>query len=88
MISIFSFINAWDEFAWAHVAIRSAARRTLPITIAFFQTQFRTEWGIVFTASIVSLVPIFSGIHEISEVVYRGNLYLELEGVNVLWKLP
>ncbi len=59
VISIFSFVYAWDEFAWAHVAIRSAARRTLPIAIAFFQTQYRTEWGIVFAASIVSLVPIF-----------------------------
>lgn len=59
VISIFSFVYAWDEFAWAHVAIRSATRRTLPIAIAFFQTQYRTEWGIVFAASIVSLVPIF-----------------------------
>lgn len=56
--TIFSFIFAWDEFAWAHVAIRTSARRTLPIAIALFQTQHKTEWGIVFAASIISLVPI------------------------------
>ncbi len=58
VVTIFSFIFAWDEFAWAHVAVRTAAKRTLPIAIAFFQTQHKTEWGIVFAASIVSLVPI------------------------------
>jgi multiple sugar transport system permease protein len=58
VVTIFSFIFAWDEFAWAHVAIRTAAKRTLPIAIAFFQTQHKTEWGIVFAASIISLVPI------------------------------
>lgn len=59
VVGIFSFVFAWDEFAWAHVAIRTAALRTLPIAIAFFRTQYRTEWGIVFAASIISLVPIF-----------------------------
>jgi len=58
VVTIFSFIYSWDEFAWAHVSIRTAARRTLPIAIAFFQTQHKTEWGIVFAASVVSLVPI------------------------------
>jgi len=58
VVTIFSFIYSLDEFAWAHVSIRTAARRTLPIAIAFFQTQHKTEWGIVFAASVVSLVPI------------------------------
>lgn len=57
VITIFSFVYAWDEFAWAHVAIRTAAKRTLPIAIAFFQTQHKTEWGVVFAASAVSLIP-------------------------------
>lgn len=58
VVTIFSFVFAWDEFAWAHVAIKEAAKRTLPIAIAFFQTQHKTEWGIVFAASIISLVPV------------------------------
>ena len=58
VVTIFSFVYSWDEFAWAHVAIRTSIRRTLPIAIAFFQTQHKTEWGIVFAASIISLVPV------------------------------
>jgi multiple sugar transport system permease protein len=55
---IFTFLYSWDEFPWAHVAVKESSQRTLPIAIALFQTQHLTEWGQVFAASIVALVPI------------------------------
>ncbi len=58
VVAIFTFLYSWDEFPWAHVAIKETTRRTLPIAIAFFQSQHLTEWGQVFAASIVALVPV------------------------------
>jgi ABC-type glycerol-3-phosphate transport system permease component len=58
VVTIFTFLYAWDEFPWAHVAIRQTSRRTLPIAIALFQSQHLTEWGQVFAASIVALIPV------------------------------
>ncbi len=58
VVVIFTFLYSWDEFPWAHVAIKEASRRTLPIAIALFQNQHLTEWGQVFAASIVALIPI------------------------------
>ncbi len=55
---IFTFLYSWDEFPWAHVAIKETSRRTLPIAIALFQNQHLTEWGQVFAASIVALLPV------------------------------
>jgi multiple sugar transport system permease protein len=55
---IFTFLYSWEEFPWAHVAITETNRRTLPIAIALFQNQHLTEWGQVFAASIVALIPI------------------------------
>ncbi len=55
---IFTFLYSWDEFPWAHVAIKETSRRTLPIAIALFQNQHLTEWGQVFAASIVALIPV------------------------------
>jgi multiple sugar transport system permease protein len=55
---IFTFLYSWDEFPWAHVAIKEANRRTLPIAIALFQNQHLTEWGQVFAASLIALVPV------------------------------
>lgn len=55
---IFTFLFSWDEFPWAQVAIKESSQRTLPIGIALFQTQHLTEWGQVFAASIVALIPV------------------------------
>jgi ABC-type glycerol-3-phosphate transport system permease component len=58
VVTIFTFLYSWDEFPWANVAITETTRRTLPIAIAFFQSQHLTEWGQVFAASIVALIPV------------------------------
>jgi multiple sugar transport system permease protein len=57
-VAIFTFLYAWDEFPWAHVAIKETSRRTLPIAIALFQNQHLTQWGQVFAASVVALIPV------------------------------
>lgn len=58
-VSIFNFLTAWEEFAWANTVISDNAKRTLPIAISGFfgQHQF-TQWGYVFALSVFSLVPI------------------------------
>lgn len=58
VVTIFTFLFAWDEFPWANVAMKETTRRTLPIAIALFQSQHLTEWGQVFAASIVALIPV------------------------------
>jgi ABC-type glycerol-3-phosphate transport system permease component len=57
-VAIFTFLYSWDEFPWAHVAIKETTRRTLSIAIALFQNQHLTQWGQVFAASIVALIPV------------------------------
>jgi len=58
VVVINTFLYSWEEFAWANVAIKNASQRTLPIGIALFQSEHLTEWGQVFAASLVALVPV------------------------------
>jgi len=58
--TIFTFLYSWSEFPWAHVAIKETSRRTLPIGIALFQAQHLTEWGQVFAASIIAIIPVMA----------------------------
>lgn len=58
-VSIFSFMGFWDEFVMALTFIDDPAKRTLPIAIALFQGQHGTQWGLVFAASLIALVPVF-----------------------------
>lgn len=59
-VSIFTFLFAWDEYVWALTAVDEVAKRTLPVAIATFQGQHATEWGLVFAASIIAIVPILT----------------------------
>jgi multiple sugar transport system permease protein len=58
VVIINTFLYSWEEFAWANVAIKNSSQRTLPIAIALFQSEHLTEWGQVFAASLVALVPV------------------------------
>lgn len=57
-VAIFSFLGFWDEFILALTFIDDPAKRTLPIAIATFQGQHGTDWGLVFAASLIAVVPV------------------------------
>ncbi len=57
-LGIFTFSGAWDEFFVALTLIKSEDKRTLPIALQLFQGQHATEWGLVFAASLIAIVPI------------------------------
>lgn len=56
-VSIFAFLGAWDEFTWAFTIINNDDLYTLPIAIRLFQQQHGTEWGLVFAASTIAVLP-------------------------------
>lgn len=56
-VAIFSFLGAWDEFTWALTIINDDRLYTLPIALRLFQRQHGTEWGLVFAASVIAVLP-------------------------------
>lgn len=57
-VSIFSFLACWDEYVWALTIINDPDKRTLPIAISLFQGQHLTDWGLVFAASAIAIIPV------------------------------
>jgi len=57
-VSIFTFLAAWDEYVWALTIINDPSKRTLPIAISIFQGQHLTNWGLVFAASTITIIPV------------------------------
>ncbi|HZW99625.1 MAG TPA: carbohydrate ABC transporter permease [Trueperaceae bacterium] len=55
---IFSFLGNWDEFTWALTIINDTSLRTLPIALRLFQGQHASQWGLVFAASLIALIPV------------------------------
>lgn len=56
--AIFAFLGSWDEFTLALTFINDGKLRTLPIAIRLFQGQHSSQWGLVFAASLIALVPV------------------------------
>jgi len=57
-VSIFSFLGFWDEYILALTLIDDVSKRTLPVAIATFQGQHGTDWGLVFAASLIAVIPV------------------------------
>ncbi len=56
--TIFTFLATWDEYPWALASIVSPQNKTLPIAIALLQGPRGTQWGLVFAASIIAILPV------------------------------
>jgi multiple sugar transport system permease protein len=57
-VAIFAFLGSWDEFIWALTSITDPKLYTLPVGLRLFQQQRGTEWGLVFAASVISVLPV------------------------------
>jgi raffinose/stachyose/melibiose transport system permease protein len=58
-VSIFTFVQAWNEFFLALIFIHSPDRQTLPLGLqAFFVNQFQTQFPELFATLTISIAPI------------------------------
>ncbi|WP_052397317.1 carbohydrate ABC transporter permease [Streptomyces sp. NRRL F-5123] len=57
--SLFGFITAWNEFAFANtLIIKNQDARTLPVWLASFSNVFGTDWGATMAASSLFMLPV------------------------------
>ena len=58
-VSIFTFVQAWNEFFLALIFIHSPDRQTLPLGLqSFFVNQFQTQFPLLFATLTISIAPI------------------------------
>ncbi|WP_425437257.1 carbohydrate ABC transporter permease [Melghirimyces profundicolus] len=57
-LAIFSFAGTWDEYFVALAIIKDEALRTLPIALMMFQGKYASNWGWIFAASIIVILPV------------------------------
>ncbi|WP_274365045.1 carbohydrate ABC transporter permease [Paenibacillus thermotolerans] len=57
-LAIFIFQGTWEEYFLALTLIKDEAMRTLPIAIMMFNDKYATNYGQIFAASMIALVPV------------------------------
>jgi multiple sugar transport system permease protein len=78
--AIIAFLGAWDEFVWASTITNSPENRTLPVAIATFQGVHTTNWGLVFAASLIAIVPILIMFISLQKYFVKGMVAGAVKG--------
>jgi multiple sugar transport system permease protein len=57
-LTIFVFLNTWNDFLWPLVITNSLDMRTLPVGLTAFQGQFQVEWHLLMAGAVIAMVPV------------------------------
>jgi multiple sugar transport system permease protein len=57
-LTTFVFIGNWQSFLWPLLVINSIGKNTLPIGLAYFQSQYVTDWTLLMAASVMAIIPV------------------------------
>jgi ABC-type glycerol-3-phosphate transport system permease component len=75
VLAVLSFLNAWNDYLWPLVALRSPEMFTLPIGLATLSGLYRIEWGMIMAGAVLTTLPILAVF-----VWMRGHLITGLAG--------
>jgi multiple sugar transport system permease protein len=56
--AILVFIFAWNEFLYALTFLSTPEKRTVPVAISLFASEYREPWGEIAAASVVATLPL------------------------------
>lgn len=59
-LTIFSFVNVWNDFMGPMIYFNSTALKTIQLGIRMFIGQYSAEYGLIMAASVVSLIPVIA----------------------------
>lgn len=55
--AVLQFILCWNEFQFALTLTTGNRSRTLPLAIYYFKSQFASDYGVMFAATIIVIIP-------------------------------
>ena len=55
--AVLQFLLCWSEFQFALTLTTGNKSRTLPLALYYFKSQFGSNYGVMFAASIIVIVP-------------------------------
>jgi len=58
VVVITTLLTSWNDFIWPLLIINDDNLRTVPIGLAFFQTQFITDYGPLMAGYVISSLPL------------------------------
>ena len=57
-LAIFQFLWSWEDFLWPYLMINSQDKQLLSVGLRQFNGQYGTDYGGLFAATSISIIPI------------------------------
>lgn len=58
VLALLSFLNAWNDYLWPLIALRSPDMFTLPIGLATLSGLYKVEWGMIMSGAVLATLPV------------------------------
>jgi raffinose/stachyose/melibiose transport system permease protein len=78
--AVLQFLLCWNEFQFAFILTTSENKRTLPIAISYFTSAFSANYGAMFAATIVIIIPSILIYFLLQEQVISGMVSGSVKG--------
>lgn len=80
VILIMAFINVWNEYIWAMIMLPSRNLRTLTVALAFFKTEFTTDYALLSAGVIVGILPVMVVYLLLQDKIINGLVAASVKG--------
>lgn len=57
-LAIFQFLWVWEDYLWPYLVINSESKQLLAVGLKLFNGQYSTDYGGLFAATSISIIPI------------------------------
>lgn len=57
-IAIFQFLWTWEDYLWPYLVINTKEKQLLAVGLKMFNGQYSTDYGALFAATAVSIIPV------------------------------
>jgi multiple sugar transport system permease protein/alpha-1,4-digalacturonate transport system permease protein len=57
VLTIFTFMWRWNDFAWPLVVLQERASYTVPLGLSLMKGQYYTDWTGMMSMSLLSIIP-------------------------------
>ena len=74
-LSIFTFMGNWASFMWPLLVINETQMFTLPVGLAYFQSQYTTNWTLLMAGSVMAMLPVI--------IIFVFNQRFFIEGIKL-----
>jgi multiple sugar transport system permease protein len=79
-LAIFRFMWSWNDFLWPVIIINSTENKTLPIGLAYFEEDHRTNYGMLMAAATFTVIPILCVFFAMQKQFVAGITLTGLKG--------